>query len=196
MAMTQHERDQADKDAHKNHPETGPKNEQQHAVEPTGTKAVDAPDPMTEGKAPQVVVNPEYDSADNTVKLAERNVDQPTPEAQRDRDVRQGGEGGGKGGDDAKAPHDNEAARAEAKRQADASLQNAPASFGGLSGQIAAYLRARNVPVVKAEDDGKGKVKLWIEPIGGGQLAVYEAEGAQATPEAFLGQMRLAGYVP
>ena len=159
-------------------------------LEATGTKPVDAPDLMAEPgePAPQVVVNPEFDPADNRVKLMERNVDPPAHDGygaddkERERNRNAG------------SPKDAETAREAAKRAADASLVGAGAAYGGRSGQIAAYLRSFNVPVLAAEDVGDTAVRITVEPKGGGAPLVYEAKESEATPEFFLGRMRLAGF--
>ena len=191
MATTQNDPLQPQKDAAKNQPEV----KQPDVLQATGTKAVDAPDPLSDSdRHPQVVVNPELDPADNKVKLTERNVDPPTPKEDRDPDVRaRDGEGKTKRGDD--APADTQAAREAAKAKADASLLGAEAGYGGRSGQIAARLRALNVPVVKAEDVGETGVRFMLEPRGGGAPVVYEADGVDANADWFIGRLRLAGYI-
>lgn len=185
---------------HKDEPRDHAKGEPESRVlEASGTKPVDAPDPMSDAdKHPQVVVNPELDPADNKVKLTERNVDPPTPQDQREGDLRQAQAGGGHGDDkrDAKADAEaTEAAAAEAKRKADATLLNAEAGYGGRSGQIAARLRALNVPVVRAEDIGDTGVRLTIDSRTGGAPLIYEAADADANADFFIGRMRLAGYI-
>ena len=202
MTTTNSPPDQPKRDAEKNHGEGHGKGSDKlpeaKVLEATGTKPVDAPDPLSEGDHhPQVVVNPELDPADNKVKLTERNVDAPTPESQREGDVRgrDGGHGGGKDDEKDKSKTTEAFARA-AKQKADASLLGAEAGYGGRSGQIAARLRALNVPVIKAEDVGETGVRIFVEPRGGSQApAVYEASDVDANADWFIGRMRLAGYI-
>ena len=134
----------------------------------TGDQAVEAPDRESGDKPPKVVVNMEFDAADNSVKLAERNVDPAEGESGAEQ-------------------------RANAKRLAEDSLKATP--YGDLAHQIAARLRSYNVPVVAAEPHGEDGVRVTVSPMTGGPPLVYEAKGPQATPDHFVGLLRMAGYI-